>query len=134
MHIIFKFSLHREQWNIYLIKSQYKCFSVENTFCGDRCIEEVYLELCCLWRITRPRSLIKLKVVTKQVFVDEELNLFLCTWTLWVPSVNLHHTVYFGNKPKACKEANCSCKKEEDQNHYHGITEVQNRTCCPCDL
>lgn len=85
-------------------------------------------------KITRPISLRKLKVVTKQVFVDEDLVYFCFNWTHWASSVNFHHTVYFGNKPKACKEANCSCKKEEDQNHYHSITEVQDCACCPRDL
>lgn len=94
--------------------------------------EEVCGEVCCFCRV-RPVSLIKPKGVTKQVFVDAEFY-FCFYWTHWASSVNLYHTVYFGNKPKACKEANSSCKKKEDQNHYHGIAEVQNCTCCSCDL
>lgn len=101
---------------------------------GTGAWEEVYLDVCCFLRITRPISLRKLKVVTKQVFVDEDLVYFCFNWTHWASSVNFHHTVYFGDKPKAGKEANCSCEKEEDQNHYHSITEVEDCTGCPGDL
>lgn len=134
MHI-FKFALHWEQLNIYLIKSQYKCLVWKTHFVGTSVWEEVYLALCCFWRITRPISLIKLKVVTKnRSLLMKNLIYFCFNWIHCASSVNLHHTVYFGNKPEACKEANCSCKKKEDQNHYHCITKVQNCTCCSCDL
>lgn len=135
MHIIFKLALHGEQLNIYLIKSQYKCFSVENTFCGDRCMGRGVLRSMLFLKDYEANKSDKTQGSHKnRSLLMKNLIYFCFNWTHWASSVNLHHTVYFGNKPKACKEANCSCKKKEDQNHYHGITKVQNCTCCSCDL
>lgn len=87
-------------------------------FVGTGVWEEVYLD-------PRPIKSDKTQGSHKNSSLLMKNLIYFCfIWTHGDSSVNLHHTVYFGDKPKACKEANCSCKKKEDQNHYHGIAEV----------
>ena len=50
----------------------------------------------------------------------------------WVAETFIREKYIYGKLTR--NNLHLTCKKEEDQNHYHSITEVQDCTCCPRDL
>lgn len=66
--------------------------------------------------------------------MDGESVYFCLNWARWASSVHLHHAVDFGDEPEAREEPDGPREKKEDQDHDHGVAEVQDGARCARDL